>query len=356
MMHVSWRSRVVSVAIVISAMTSAVTFAQDDTITLERRARRRPKLIGVIKKVSRSAIAIETKSGELTKVAVNDVQRITLGDEPVGLRQARAAVNDGQFEQAVEALASIRLPESARRLLKQEVGFYRVLANAELALRGTGDMSEAEAAMKAFLNKERTTFHFYHAVELLGHLATANGHYEEAARYYSLLRKAPWPENQMKSHVLLANALRAQEKWAQAIEEFDEALQLSASDASTIRQQTMAQIGKAACLAELGKATDSIDMLQAILAKHDETDGELFAKTYLALGAAYQKLNLPMDAILSYLHVDLLFYKQRDAHAESLFYLAELWPAVEQPARGVESRKLLLQRYAGTVWAKRTNE
>jgi tetratricopeptide (TPR) repeat protein len=309
-------------------------------------------MIGKITDVSPTEITL-TVGGTERKVPVNQVQRINLAGEPAALRQARSAVLAGQYEQALESLASLTDEDTKSPILRQEIGFYRVLARAKLALLGSGDPKAAEEEMKSFAGKERTTFHFFEIAELLGDLAKASGDYAAAAGYYRYLAKAPWPDYALRSDVLLAGALRAQGKFSEAIAQYERALAASATDPVAIRQQTLARIGKAACLAQQGQATEAVEELQDVITKNDPVDEQLFAQAYLALGTAYRQANQTLDAVLAYLHIDLLFYGQREAHAEALYNLTELWPQVDQPARSVEARQLLQSRYAGTVWAKR---
>jgi tetratricopeptide (TPR) repeat protein len=322
-----------------------------DTITLHRTARRGAKLLGKITAVSPTEITV-TSAGAERKVPVNEVQRISLANEPARLRQARSAILAGQFEQALESLQGLdAAAEDA--ILRQEIGFYRVFAQAQLALLGAGDPKQAEADMKAFASRERNTFHFFEMAEVLGHLAKAAGDYTSAARYYQQLARSPWPDYQLRSDLLSGDVLRAQGKCGEAVVQYDRVLAANATDPSLLRQQALAKIGKAACRAEQGDAAAAIDELQEVIAKNDPADVPLFAQAYLALGAAHQQAKQPMDAVLAYLHVDLLFYGQRDAHAEALYYLTELWPQLDQPSRALEARQLLQTRYAGSVWAKR---
>ena len=176
------------------------------------------------------------------------------------------------------------MPDSADTILRQEIGFYRVQAQAQLALLGGGDPKEAEAAMKAFLGKERTTFHFFEIAEIFGHLAIA----AETTRM-RLATTNNWPRHpgrtmRLRSDVLLGGVLQAQSKWDEAIAQYDRALAGNATDPTAVRQQTFARIGKAACQAEQGQATAAIRDLQEVIAKNDPSDDPLFAQAYLAHG------------------------------------------------------------------------
>lgn len=344
------------VALTLMAVTACVDeVAAQDTITLNRSSRRGSRVLGRITAVRPTGVTIES-GGTEREVAANEIQRINLSGEPNGLRQARSAILAGQYEQAISALEEVDVAETRSDLLKQEVEYHLLLAKAQLALRGEGDPAEAGRLMFEFLKRERDTYHFFAAVELLGDLAVAAGDFPAAARFYQQLTKAPWPEYRLRSLVLLADALLAQGDHQGASTQYAEALQQPAGDPAAIRQQNLARIGQAACGVAAGDAKAAAGELEELIAKNDPSDAELFARAYLALGHAYQKLQQPVDAVLAYLHIDLLFYRQRAAHAEALYHLTELWPQVEQPSRAVEARQLLQTRYPGTVWAKRASQ
>jgi hypothetical protein len=71
------------------------------------------------------------------------------------------------------------------------------------------------------------------------------------------------------------------------------------------------------------------------------------------MGQCYLKSNKPKDALLAYLHTDILFYGDPESHAEALYYLDKLWQQVDRPERALQARKLLQQRYRGSVWANK---
>lgn len=330
---------------------SPMAYGQD-TITLDRRVKGSTKILGTITSVSKTEVTIKTASGEKT-VPANQIARLNLANEPSELRQARQALIGGQYEQAIENLQRGELPDDAADLIRQEWKYCLASAKAQLALRGGANAKESLALMLDYLKTEKDTYRFYPAVELLGQLAEVTGANEEAVKYYQQLRKAPWPEYAVRPSILIGRALRSQGKYQEALAQYDEALKATASDPATLRQQTLARIGKAASAAELGQAAESIQTLEDIIAKNDPNDQELFAEAYLALGTAYRQSQKPLDAILAYLHIDLLFYSQQDAHAQALYHLTNLWPQLQQPDRAVEARKLLNTRYPGTIWSQK---
>ena len=82
------------------------------------------------------------------------------------------------------------------------------------------------------------------------------------------------------------------------------------------------------------------------------TDAELFGRAYNAHGDCLQKAGKPKEALMSYLHVDVLFYSDPDIHAESLYHLSRLWEETKKPDRAATTQNLLQQRYSGSVWAR----
>jgi hypothetical protein len=74
------------------------------------------------------------------------------------------------------------------------------------------------------------------------------------------------------------------------------------------------------------------------------------ARAYNALGTAYAKASKKKEAILAFLHTDLLYFQDPDAHAEALYNLANLFQETNKSDRSLEARNTLKQRYAGSVW------
>jgi tetratricopeptide (TPR) repeat protein len=125
-----------------------------------------------------------------------------------------------------------------------------------------------------------------------------------------------------------------------------------ASAAEDDRVQALGLVGWATCEALQGQPQDGITKIEKVIAENDSDDTELFARAYNALGRCYEVAGKNNDAVLAYLHTDMLFYREFDAHAESLLHLSKLWSAINKPAEASKARQLLKQRYASTFWAK----
>ena len=91
--------------------------------------------------------------------------------------------------------------------------------------------------------------------------------------------------------------------------------------------------------------------VKKLIAENDTADTELFGRAYNALGDCLQRSNKPKDALMAYLHVDILFYGDSETHAEALYQLSKLWQVAKNQDRAAVAGNLLKQRYAGSVWA-----
>jgi tetratricopeptide (TPR) repeat protein len=156
----------------------------------------------------------------------------------------------------------------------------------------------------------------------------------------------------MRGTLLEARAYRSDGKYEEAFAKFDAVIGYQLSTAEANRQQSLARLGRAACQAELGQAAEAIQTIEQVIQENDPQDTELFGQAYNALGTCHRQLKQPADALLAYLHVELLFYQDGATHAEALYYLSQLWDEVKKPERAVAARSLLKARYPGSRWAK----
>jgi tetratricopeptide (TPR) repeat protein len=169
---------------------------------------------------------------------------------------------------------------------------------------------------------------------------------------YAELAKAPWPEYQMRAAVAIGRTLQLQDKHAEAVQKFDSVLKMSDDNDAAKAQKLSATLGKAVSLAATSPVDDAVKMIEDVIQNADPEQKEIQAQAYNALGTCYEKAGKSKDALLAFLHVDLLYNTVPDAHAEALSHLIPLWSAVGQEARAREARQTLQEKYANTRWAK----
>jgi tetratricopeptide (TPR) repeat protein len=208
--------------------------------------------------------------------------------------------------------------------------------------------------MRAFVKEHPTNYHFLPASETLGDLFAAIGRPELAFAQYATIEKAPWPEYKMRGGVAKGRILVAQKKFPEALEAFDNVLKLAGDEKGAAASLKLAaQLGKATCLAATGQADAAIEQVTAVIDNADPEDVDLNARAYVTLGNCYrQKPGAVKEARDAYLHVDLLYTGNREAHAEALSNLTRIWNELGKPERALQAAQLLKDRYASSVWAK----
>jgi tetratricopeptide (TPR) repeat protein len=157
----------------------------------------------------------------------------------------------------------------------------------------------------------------------------------------------------LRSKVLEARALLSQQKFAEARTVCSEAIATAATDPATLRSQQLAKVVLARCDISEGKTADALQNLQKMIQENDSTDSQLFAALYNAQGEALQKEQKWEQAVLAYLHSDLLFSNNPETHAEALYHLSQLWAKLGEPQRAAEAKEKLTTLYAGSAWAKK---
>jgi tetratricopeptide (TPR) repeat protein len=307
-----------------------------------------------VKDMSPSEVTIEGDAGTLEKIPVTEIDAIRFDGEPAQFNLVRNGAANGNYESALTALTRVEATPGLldRAEFKADIEFYKAFCKAKLALAGGGDLPEAGRLMLNFVRAHPKSYHALAANEVVGDLLVQNQNYAQAQEYYAKLADVPFPEYKMKSGVLVGRALVAQKKYPEAEKAFDGVLAIPAA-AGTESQRLAATLGKATCLAETNKPDEAVKLVDEVIAKAGPEDTDLLARSYNTLGNCLQKKpGGEKDALLAFLHVDVLYVGNAQAHAEALFNLAKLWNQVNKPERATQAVQTLKDRYPNSAWAK----
>ena len=325
-----------------------LTLAQGDLVQLAGKA----PLSGTIKKMSATEIVLTVNNRDRS-IPVNELANVSFRDEPDELRMARRDIGSRKYNTALDKLGKIDRATLRRLYVRQDVEFYSALAAAHKALAGAADPKLVVRQMVKFRKAAPENYHFYESVDVLGQLAMTMGEYKHAQSFFGELARAPWNDYKIRANLLEAQALQRQEKYAEALRKFERVENSNVTGPVADRQKTLAQIGMAICLAETGKPAEGIVLADSIIDDAAPNDTELNAKAFNALGNCYLKENKAKDALLAFLHTDILYPAQQDAHAEALFHLTNLWDQIDRKDRALNTRSILKARYANSLWAKK---
>ena len=201
---------------------------------------------------------------------------------------------------------------------------------------GAGKIADAGQMMKAFADANPKSYHYFEASEIVGDLLVAIRQYAAATEYYARLEKAPWPDYKMRAGVASGRALLAQGKT-------DEAWRLRQGDRHRGRR-AMRPSGNAwpppserpPSWSRSKKPDEAIKLIEEVLKtdrhRRQSEQVPLMARAYNVLGTAHRQAGRTKEALLAFLHVDLLYSGVPDAHAEALANLADLGTRSTRPS------------------------
>ena len=342
---------VLLVTLLVTLLGGRGAFAQ----TADRVVTNAGTVSGRVSATDANEVQLEDRAGEIKKIAIDQIREVQFGGEPAELKSARSMLLRGRAADSLEELAKIEPTDldGAEQILLDEVDYVRAAATARVALATGGDPREAGKLVADFVAKHPDSHHAYDMQELLGDLLARAGRVDNALAAYGQLAKGP-PSFKVRAASARAAMLLEQGKHAEALREFDAAVQIDSSDEASAAQKRAAELGRARCLAHLGKPDEAVGLVQAVIQQADPEDGEVLGRAYNALGQAYRATaGKEQDALIAFLTVDLVYNKVPETHAEALYNLVDLWEKGANPERSREARAMLESSYPGSQWAKK---
>lgn len=306
--------------------------------------------LGDIKGYTKTELTMQRGSNSV-KVPANQVQRVRWDGEPPQLNIARNQEENGNYAAALEEYK--KSVSGASPNLKKDLEFMIARATARSAQSNAADLDNAIKLLSAFIKANGDHFRFYSATKLLGEAYLAKKDYAAANKEFSELEKAPWKSTQMDAKNLKARVMLAEGNVKGALTAFESVAKMDAKTPAEQAGKRAAQLGSAVCLQKEGKPKDAITVLDEIIKTVDPQQKAILAEAYLRKGDCYQALGESKEALIAYLHIDVLFPSQPAIHAEALYHLSSLWGKVQKPERGAEARAVLQQQYPNSEWTQK---
>ncbi len=340
----SWMFSVALMLIIAPALCSG-----QDAVFRLKSAGGSSKLNGKISNISPKGVSIDGR-----EVPAAEIKRLAFNKEPSEINRAREQMNSGQFSDAIEELKKITNPVRSKAL-QAEIDFINAYSTAQISLRGGNIPAQsAGKTVGAFISKHGESLHLYPATEQYGKLIFAFGRPQTAVEQFGRLSNCEWPEYKLKGNFLKGQALIELGKFAEATAAFDAILAIQSNDDLSQTYKLLAQCGKAKVQGLQGNAEVAKKAIEDLIRKEDSDKNKLlFANLYNALGAVHEKAGQAKEASMAYLHTEVLYASQAEAHAEALYRLALLWPKLEDTDRANRARDTLKTRYRNSYWANK---
>ena len=299
---------------------------------------------GSIVLITAEKVTVDVR-GERQEIPANIIAATSFDGEPAQLTAARNAMINSRIQEAIDALAKLNPNTLTKDGMKQDYAYLLAHAKAQLVLAGGGDATDAEKELSDFLKNFKNSYHYYEIHEVYGDLMVQLGRFDDAKTSYDVLAKAPWPEYSLKATVALGIAEIHENKADSAKKNFETVLTSTDDSPQAERQKNIAKIGLALCMVAEKKHDEAIKALEAIARESGGEDSAFQALVYNSLGNAYDRADKPRDAVLAYMHTDILFSAARSEHIKALMELSKLWRKIQRSDRAEDVAKRLKDLY-----------
>jgi len=336
----------------LSRVASAV-----DTVYLRSSDKR---VAGEITEVTKESVTVTPRIGDPTTVPANDIDRVEWDGEPPSLGLARSKELAGQYALALEDYQKAQSEASAGNdQLRTDIAYGIASTIGKMALADPAQHGEAIDKLQAFKDSNSDHYRYYDALLLLGDVQLAMNDDNAAEATFNLVATSKWPDYQMAAKVNIGRVKLARGDVPGARAAFDEVAAMSSSSPAEQSRQFEAMLGQASCLQQQGQNEEAAKILGEVIQKCSASNTRLQAEAYLRQGDAYAAQGQQVKAaVMAYLHVDLIpsLAREKDLHAEALYRLSQLWPALGQPARAEVAAGKLQSEYPNSEWAKKLSE
>lgn len=338
---------VVVAAFALSVVAQSNVFGQ---ATILRKSVKTP-VDGDVTEISQKEITVK-KGSETIKIEANDIIGIQWKGEPSKVGLARSAEKTGRQDAALQNYVE-SLPDAPASPPGLKIDLHWAIARvtAKLAQSNSSQLDAAIAKLEEFNKNNPNHYSHFEALRLLGLAYVAKPDLVKARATFDLLAKAPWKDYQLVADINVGKLLQLEGKTDEAVAAFDKVIAGATPAEEAQRQEAL--LGKAKVLTAQMKYPEASMLLDEVLAKSNPDDVALQAEAYVRQGDCFEAQSKTKEALLAYLHVDVLFAQESGLHAESLYHLAKLWQKDGKKDRADESRARLEELYPQSQWTQR---
>ena len=257
----------------------------------------------------------------------------------------RAGRSAGQLAEAAELFKKAATETAGRPYPHQAALFREARVMGDLALVEPDRMKEARDKLSQFLRSYPNSRHLIGRRESLARLQIHAGDFAGADATIAELAK--FPKAGDRAAVLRTKVLARQGKHTEAIAELD---RLIASSPKGSERRRAAMLAKAENLARMKKYKEAEALVREVIQANPPEDAAAQAPAYNTLGDCLRAANRPKDALIAYLHTDLLYSKDKEEHPRALHAISAMYRVLKQDARADEFAQRLKHEYPRSAW------
>jgi tetratricopeptide (TPR) repeat protein len=249
----------------------------------------------------------------------------------------------GNYAEAADLYKKAAGEAAAKPFIAEDALFSQARVTADLGLTDPSKLDAAVTLLDAFIKAHGNGRHLVPALETLAKLQMQKGTKESYAEVeLTIDRLTKIPQTADRAAVLRARVATRKGEHAAAIAELDKIL-ADAPEGSVKRRD--AQLAKAESLVALRKFADAEALVRGVIKGAPAEDSATQALAHNTLGDCLRAAGKPKEALSAYVHVDVLFSKEKDQHAKALSRIAQIWREIKRDDRADEAIDRLKQEY-----------
>ena len=325
----------------LAALADEVQLAPNTTV---KEATSKGIVRGTIQTESTTEVIV--KLGTTTiKIPTDQIVSIRYDGQPPDMALAETSENQGALTKAIDLYKKAAVAASEKPLIAQLAQFKAAYLTAELAMADPARATEAIGLLNDFVKSNSSSRHVAAATESLARLQLSKGDYAGIETSLASLSKLPGGAD--RAAVFRARILAKKGDHAGAIAELDRLIK--AGPEGSVRQRE-AKLARAESLAALKKYADAETEVRSVIKALPPEDIAAMASAYNTLGDCLKAADRPKDALIAYLHTDLLYAKDKEQHPRALAQIVPLWRILKRDDRADETLARLKQDYPQSPW------
>lgn len=336
------------VVICLAAASAFAAGARADVVTLIEGTTFKGGQGGAVRGTVQSespAEVVVSLGNSTTKVPTDQIANVEYQGQPASMQLGETRERAGQLAEAAAEFKKAAAEAGNKPFVVQAALFREAKCLADLALTDPGRVKEAVGRLSAFLKAHPNSRHAANAQETLARLQLHAEDHQAASAAVAELAKLPLSAD--RAAILKARILVARGDHAAADAEINRLIE-ELPEGSAQRRE--ARLVKVEALVGEKKFNDAESLARQVIAEAPAEDAPAQAPAYNALGDCLLAGNRPKEALLAYLHTDLLYSKDKEEHPRALRQIELLFRRLGQTSRADEYAQRLKQDYPNSPW------